>query len=140
MMRAMAIDYGTKAIGVAISDELRLTVRPLTTIRRRRQSRHQIIVQLKTLLEEHEAAELVVGLPLRLDGEMGEAAERVNAFIAELQKAIAIPIIAQDERLTSQAADELMRELGFDSKTRKEKSDEYAAAIILREYLEYSGK
>jgi putative Holliday junction resolvase len=140
MMRVMAIDYGTKAIGVAISDELRLTVRPLTTIRRRRQSRHQIIAQLKTLLEAHEATELVVGLPLRLDGEIGDAAQRVNAFIAELQKAIAIPIIAQDERLTSQAADELMRELGFDSKTRKEKSDEYAAAIILREYLEYSGK
>ncbi len=135
-MRAMAIDYGTKAIGIAISDELRLTVRPLTTIRRRRQSRNQIIAQIKTLIEEYEAAELIVGLPLRLDGTLGEAAERINAFIVELQKAISIPVLAQDERLTSHEADEMMREAGFDRQQRKEKSDEYAAAIILREYLE----
>jgi putative holliday junction resolvase len=135
-MRAMAIDYGTKAIGVAISDELRLTVRPLTTIRRRHQSRNQIIAHIKSLLEENEAAELIVGLPLKLDGTMGDAAMRVNAFIAELQKAIDVPIIAQDERLTSREADEIMRDLGFDFRQRKDKSDEYAAAIILREYLE----
>jgi len=135
-MRVMAIDYGSKAIGVAISDELRLTVRPLTTIRCRRQSRNQIIAQIKSLLEEHKAAELIVGLPLRLDGTVGEAAERVQVFIAELQKAIAVPVIAQDERLTSYEADELMREQGFDLRQRKEKSDEYAAAIILREYLQ----
>ena len=135
-MRAMAIDYGTKAIGIAISDELRLTVRPLTTIRRRRQSRNQIITQIKALLEEYEAAELIVGLPLRLDGTIGDAAERVNRFIVELQKALAVPIIAQDERLTSHEAEAMMRELGFDQRQRKEKSDEYAAAIILREYLE----
>lgn len=132
----MAIDYGSKAIGVAISDELRLTVRPLTTIRRRRQSRNQIIAQIKALLEENEASELIVGLPLKLDGTVGEAAERVQAFIAELQKAVAVPITAQDERLTSYEADELMREQGFDIRQRKEKSDEYAAAIILREYLQ----
>lgn len=135
-MRAMAIDYGSKAIGVAISDELRLTVRPLTTIRRRRQSRNQIIAQIKTLLDEYAATELIVGLPLKLDGTVGDAAERMNAFIAELQKALSIPVIAQDERLTSYEADEVMRELGFDFRQRKEKSDEYAAAIILREYLE----
>ncbi len=135
-MRAMAIDYGTKAIGVAISDELRLTARPLTTIRRRRQSRNQIIAQIKALLEEYEAAELIVGLPLRLDGTIGDAAERINAFIAELQKVISVPVIVQDERLTSYEADEMMRELGFDQRQRKEKSDEYAAAIILREYLQ----
>lgn len=135
-MRAMAIDYGSKAIGVAISDELRLTVRPLTTIRRRRQSRNQIIAQIKTLLDEYAATELIVGLPLKMDGTVGDAAERMNAFIAELQKALSIPVIAQDERLTSYEADEVMRELGFDFRQRKEKSDEYAAAIILREYLE----
>ena len=102
-MRVMALDYGTKAIGVAISDELRLTVRPLTTIRRRRQSRNQIIAEIKALLDEYEAAELIVGLPLRMDGTMGDAAERINGFIVELQKALTIPVIAQDERLTSYA-------------------------------------
>lgn len=136
-MRVMAIDYGAKAIGVAISDELRLTVRPLPTIRRhRRQSRNQVIAEVKSLLEEYDVAELVVGLPLRMDGSVGDAAERIKAFIAELQKTIAIPVFTQDERLTSYEADEMMRELGFDQQKRKEKSDEYAAAIILREYLE----
>ena len=134
-MRVMAIDYGSKAIGVAISDELRLTVRPLTTLRRNKQSRNQIIAHLQNLIEEHEVAELVVGLPLSLDGTFGDAAERVRIFIGELKKTISIPIIEQDERLTSREAEEVMRELGFDLRKRKEKSDEYAAAIILQDYL-----
>ncbi len=134
-MRLMAIDYGSKAIGVAISDELRLTVRPLTTIRRNKQSRNQIIAQLQNLIEENEIAELVVGLPLSLDGSFGDAAERVMVFVGELKKTISIPIIEQDERLTSREAEEVMRELGFDLRKRKEKSDEYAAAIILQDYL-----
>ena len=134
-MRIMAIDYGSKAIGVAISDELRLTVRPLTTLRRHKQSRNQIIAHLQNLIEEHEIAELVVGLPLSLDGSFGDAAERVMVFIGELKKTISIPIIEQDERLTSREAEEVMRELGFDLRKRKEKSDEYAAAIILQDYL-----
>ncbi len=134
-MRIMAIDYGSKAIGVAISDELHLTVRPLTTLRRNKQSRNQIISQLHNLIAENEIAELVVGLPLSLDGSFGDAAERVRVFINELKKTISIPIIEQDERLTSREAEEVMRELGFDQRKRKEKSDEYAAAIILQDYL-----
>lgn len=135
-MRVMALDYGAKAIGVAISDELRLTVRPLTTIRRKRQSRNQIIQQIQKLIEEYEITELIVGLPLRMDGTIGEAAERVNVFTTELQKAIYIPVRSQDERLSSREAEEEMREMGFDRHQRKEKSDEYAAVIILRDYLE----
>ncbi len=134
-MRVLALDYGTKAIGVAISDELRLTVRPLTTIRRGKQSRNQLIAQIQNLIEKYEVAALVIGLPLRMDGTVGDAAERVNVFSAELQKVITIPVSAQDERLTSYEAEEQMRELGFDLRQRKEKSDEYAAAIILRDYL-----
>lgn len=135
-MRIMGLDYGTKAIGLAISDELRLTVRPLTTIRRQRQSRNQIIAQIQSLIEEYEIAELVVGLPLKMDGIVGEAAERVIIFITELQKTVKIPVAKQDERLTSQEAEMVMREQGFDRHQRKAKSDEYAAAIILRDYLE----
>ncbi len=134
-MRVLAIDYGSKAIGVAICDELRITVRPLTTIRKTGQSHEQIIEQLKNLVEENEVVTLIVGLPIRLDGSIGEAAERVKKLIAQLQTVISIPVIAQDERLTSREAEEMMRELGFDMRKRKEKSDEYAAAIILQDYL-----
>lgn len=134
-MRVLAIDYGSKAIGVAICDELRMTVRPLRTIRKTGQSHEQIIEQLKNLVEENEVVTLIVGLPIRLDGSIGEAAERVKKFIAQLQTVISIPVIAQDERLTSREAEEMMHELGFDMRKRKEKSDEYAAAIILHDYL-----
>ncbi len=134
-MRVLAIDYGSKAIGVAICDELRMTVRPLTTIRKTGHSHEQIIEQLKNLVEENEVVTLIVGLPIRLDGSIGEAAERVKKLIAQLQTVISIPVIAQDERLTSREAEEMMRELGFDMRKRKEKSDEYAAAIILQDYL-----
>lgn len=135
-MRLMAIDYGTKAIGIAVSDELRLTVRPLTTLRIYKQTRQQIVAQICALTDEHEIAEVVVGLPIRMDNTIGEAAQRVQTFVAALQKTLRIPIVTQDERLTSRAAEELMREMGFDMRKRKEKSDEYAAAIILRDYLE----
>jgi putative holliday junction resolvase len=134
-MRIMALDYGAKAIGVALTDELRLTVRPLTTIRRKRQSRNQLIAQIQQLIAEHDVGEVVVGLPLRMDGTVGDAAARLQVFITILQAAVAIPVHAQDERLTSRAADELMQEMGFDATQRKAKSDEYAALVILRDYL-----
>lgn len=134
-MRIMALDYGAKAIGVALTDELRLTVRPLTTIRRKRQSRNQLIAQIQQLIAEYDVGEVVVGLPLRMDGTVGDAAVRIEVFIAALQKALTIPVHAQDERLTSRAAEELMQEMGFDATQRKAKSDEYAALVILRDYL-----
>ncbi len=135
-MRVLAIDYGTKAIGIAISDELRLTVRPLTTLYPRQHKRQQIIEQIAHLTVEYEVSQIVVGLPIRMDGTIGDAAQCVQAFVAELQTALALPILTQDERLTSREAEVMMRELGFDIRKRKEKSDEYAAAIILRDYLE----
>lgn len=135
-MRVLAIDYGTKAIGIAISDELRLTVRPLTTLHPRKQNRRQIIEQIIQLIDEYEVSQIVVGLPIRMDGAIGDAAQRVQSFVAELQNALSLSIVTQDERLTSREAEEIMRELGFDMRKRKEKSDEYAAAIILRDYLE----
>lgn len=134
-MRVMALDCGAKAIGIALSDELRLTARPLTTLQRKRQSRNQIIAQLQQLIIEHEVGEVVIGLPLRMDGTVGEAAERMQVFINLLQAAVTVPIHAQDERLTSRAAEEMMHEMGFNIATRKEKSDEYAALVILRDYL-----
>lgn len=135
-MRVLAIDYGTKAIGIAISDELRLTVRPLTTLHPRKQNRRQIIEQIIQLIDEYEVSQIVVGLPIRMDGAIGDAAQRVQSFVAELQNALSLSIVTQDERLTSREAEGIMRELGFDMRKRKEKSDEYAAAIILRDYLE----
>lgn len=134
-MRSMAIDYGTRSIGVAVSDELGLTVRPLTTLRRQRRGNLSVIDRICALVNENEVGRLVVGLPLRADGTSGDAAERVRQFIAALQQRLAIPVIACNEYLSSHAADQLLREGGADFKERRRRSDEYAAAVILRDYL-----
>lgn len=134
-MRVMALDYGTRAIGVAISDELKLTVRPLTTLRRERQSRASIVERIVTLVAAQEIETLVVGLPLRMDGTMGDAAERVMRFVRELQGKLTIPVVPYDERLTSREADEILRARGADARERRARSDEIAAAIILQDYL-----
>jgi len=147
-MRVMAIDYGMKAIGLAICDELQLTVRPLTTVRREKQNRRQTLERIGELVRAHEAGTLVVGLPLNMDGTRGEAAEKVETFIADLQAQLsdspadsmesltAIPIVTIDERLTSYEADQILREMGVSQKERKAKSDEYAAVLILQDYLD----
>jgi putative Holliday junction resolvase len=134
MMRAMAIDYGTKAIGVAISDELQLTVRPLTTIRRGRKKYARVIDEIRTLVGENEIGVLAVGLPINMDGTRGEAAARVEKFVADLQNRLTIPIVIIDERLTSYEADRILRDMGVSE--RRARSDEYAAAIILQDYLD----
>ncbi|HMV47075.1 MAG TPA: Holliday junction resolvase RuvX [Blastocatellia bacterium] len=133
-MRVMAVDYGTKAIGLAISDELQLTVRPLTTIRREKRDRNRVAERIGNLVVEHEIGTLVVGLPLNMDGTRGEAVENVERFIAGLH--LSVPIVTIDERLTSYEADQILREMGVSLKERKARSDEYAAVLILQDYLD----
>jgi putative Holliday junction resolvase len=131
----MALDYGTKAIGVALSDELQLTARPLTTIRRQKLKFAQVLAQVAALVGEHEVGILVVGLPLNMDGSRGPAVARVESFLVELRRQVAVPIVTLDERLTSYEADRLLCELGVSQRERRAKSDEYAALLILRDYL-----
>ncbi|MBL8170384.1 MAG: Holliday junction resolvase RuvX [Acidobacteria bacterium] len=135
-MRVMALDYGAKAIGVALSDELQLTVRPLTTLRRDKLKYEQVLDRIGALIAEHEVGTLIVGLPLNMDGTAGPAVTRVERFIADLQARLTVPIVSVDERLTSREADELLREMGVSQRERKAKSDEYAATIILQDYLD----
>lgn len=130
-MRILAIDFGSRVIGLAITDELQLTARPLSTI----PSKKDAAARIRALCEEYEVGTLVIGLPLRLDGTHGDAAQRVTDFISKLQEVLSIPIVPQDERLTTRAADEMLREEGVPWQQRREKLDAYAAAIILEDYL-----
>lgn len=130
----MSVDYGTRSIGLAICDELQLTVRPLTTLRH--PELNQAAERISRLVEEYEVETLVVGLPLNMDGSRGQAVENVEKFIAELLSHISIPIVTIDERLTSFEADQILREMGVSLKERKAKSDEYAAVLILQDYLD----
>ena len=134
-MRIMGIDYGTHATGVAITDELQLTVRPLTTLRHRKRGFSEAITTICSLVVEHEVGELIVGLPLNMDGTRGKAAERVTRLVSELEAHLRIPIVMIDERLTSYEADQILRERGANRIERRERSDEFAAALILQDYL-----
>lgn len=136
-MRVMAIDFGAKRIGIAVSDALGITVRPVETIRRETIERD--IARLKRLVEELEAEAVVFGLPLRMDGTAGEAADRAMKFAERLRSKLAVPLFMQDERLTSYEAEQMMIERGFGRTTRRARSDEFAAMIILEDYLSRTG-
>ena len=135
VMRVMALDFGAKAIGVALSDELQLTARPLTTLRRDMLRFAALLERLAALVTENEVGTLVIGLPLNMDGTRGPATSRVESFIAELKRHVTVPIQTIDERLTSHEADQLLRARGANLRERHAKSDEYAALLILQDYL-----
>ena len=137
-MRVLAIDFGSKNIGTAISDELGITVRAVETIHR--SSLASDIARLKSLVEELEARAVVVGLPIRMDGTMGDAAGRVMKFTESLRAALDVPVFTQDERLTSYEAEQIMIERGLSRAERRAKSDQFAAMIILEDYLSASAK
>ena len=132
-MRVLAIDLGTKNIGTAISDTLGITVRPVETIRRSADERD--IARLKLLVEDLEAEAVVVGLPLRMDGSVGDAATAAMRFVKKLRGRLAVSVFTQDERLTSYEAEQMMIERGFPKDKRRARSDEFAAMIILQDYL-----
>ena len=139
-MRILAIDYGSKAVGLAISDELQLTVRPLTTVRRDKKRYAEVLAAIGGYAGEYEVGTIVIGLPLNMDGTRGEAARRVERFIADLRRIVSIPIVAVDERLTSLEADRLLCAEGANERERRRRSDEYAAVIILEDYLASRGR
>ena len=132
-MRVLAIDLGTKHIGTAVSDVLGLTVRPVETIRR--SSNERSIARLKFLVDDLEAQTVVVGVPLRMDGTVGDAAAAALRFVELLRARIDVPVVTQDERLTSYEAEQIMIERGVSRSDRRARSDEFAAMIILEDYL-----
>ena len=137
-MRLLAVDLGSKNIGVAVSDGLGITVRPVETIRR--SSVKNDIARLQFLIAELEAEAVVVGLPLKMDGATGDAAKTVLRFVEQLRAEIELPIFTQDERLTSYEAEQIMMERGWNREQRRAKSDEIAATIILQDYLSRTTK
>lgn len=132
-MRVLAIDLGSKNIGTAVSDALGITVRPVETIRR--SSAERDIGRLKFLVEDLEVEAVVIGLPLRMDGTAGDAARSVARFQRRLEAELRVPVFAQDERLTSYEAEQMMIERGLKREERRARSDEFAAMIILQDFL-----
>lgn len=132
--RILALDIGTKRVGVALTDELRLTVRPLPALARTNWKR--LLRDITQLCEQFDVKRVVVGLPLRLDGVEGDTAEGARRVARNLGLSLALPVCMQDERLTSKEAEQDLRRQGLSERDIKARVDSAAAAIILRDYLE----
>jgi putative Holliday junction resolvase len=133
-VRTLALDVGAVRIGVALSDETGTLASGLVTLKAagpRKDAR-----AVAALVREHGVGEVVVGLPLRLDGSLGSRAEEVLAFVERLRRALAVPVATRDERLTSVAAAERLAEAGVPRRERKARIDQAAAALLLQEHLD----
>lgn len=133
LRRVLAIDYGRKRFGLAISDALGLTARPLLTLERK--NRHEDMRRLRALVREHQIGRIVVGRPLHLDGSESEMAAEAARFARRLEKELGLPVELADERLTSWEAAQTAAEHRR-SRRRRRRHDDLAAAIILREHLD----
>lgn len=131
--RILALDYGTKRIGVALSDELGWTAQPLETFERRTLDRD--IAHIAALVGSHSVERVVLGLPLQLDGREGLAVQAMRVFVAKLEAGLSVPVVLWDERMTTKAAEELLIAADVSRKKRKGAIDRIAAAILLQSYL-----
>ncbi|HTL56015.1 MAG TPA: Holliday junction resolvase RuvX [Candidatus Limnocylindrales bacterium] len=133
-MRILALDPGTKRVGVAVSDELKLIAQPLEFIPAAPFA--AFVDRLQTILAEQEIELILVGMPRNMDGTYGPAAQKVQEFVAALKLAVKVPIKTWDERLTSAQANRLLIQGNVRRDKRKQKVDQTAAAILLQSYLD----
>jgi len=133
-MRILAIDHGTKRIGVAVSDETKTIAQPLEYIPA--EPFADFLEHLKKILTEKEISLILIGMPRNMNGSYGPATQKVETFIGVLKTAITVPIKTWDERLTSTMANRAMIQGNVRRDKRKEKVDAMAAAILLQSYLD----
>jgi putative Holliday junction resolvase len=131
--RILAVDYGRKRIGLALSDELGLTARPLTTMQRT--NRQNDMRRLREICRRNDVCRIIVGHPLHLTGEAGPMADEASNFARRLEKAMDIEVELRDERLTSWEAERTVAKTRS-GRAKKNPLDDVAAAILLRDYLE----
>lgn len=136
-MRIMGLDFGSKTVGVAVSDPLGITAQGVEIIRRKSQNKlRQTLARIEELIKEYDVDELVLGFPKNLNGTEGERCERTKEFQELLEKRTGLPVALWDERLTTVAADRAMMEKGMGRYERKEYVDEIAAIFILQGYMD----
>ena len=136
-MRIMGLDYGSKTVGVAVSDSLLKTAQPRETIRREREGMlRRTLARIEQIAREEDVRLIVVGLPLNMDDTVGERAEAALAFRALVEKRTGIRTVMSDERLTTMEARELLKEQGIRLSEYKTYVDQVAANLILQEYME----
>ena len=133
-MRILAIDYGSRRIGLALSDPTGTLARPLPFVPARADAK--LARDLAALAEKEEAGLILLGLPRHMNGSLGEAAAKVQAFAAILEKAAPIPIKLIDERLSTVQASRQLQEAGRNARQQRGRIDSEAAAVLLQGYLD----
>ena len=136
MSRILGIDWGEKRIGLALSDPLGIIATGLSTVEEKPD--FDLIGYLKQLISEQEIAKIVLGFPKNMDGSVGPKGEEVLAFKESLEKALEIPVILWDERLTTVSAQRSLREAEVKMKNGKKFLDKIAAVLILQNYLDHA--
>jgi putative holliday junction resolvase len=132
--RILAIDYGSRRMGLAVSDALGITAQGLETLERK--NKRSDFARLERTIREHRVTEIVLGNPLRMSGEEGAQSRKVAEFAEELRRRFEIPVHLWDERLTSSEANRLLREAEVSLQRRAQAVDRMAATLILQSFLQ----
>ncbi len=136
-MRILGLDYGTKTVGVAMSDPLLLVAQGIEIIRRDHENKlRKTYARIEELIKENGVEKIVLGYPRNMDDSEGERCLKTREFMDGLIRRTGLPVVLWDERLTTVAADEIMIEAGLSREERKKHVDKIAAVIILQDYLE----
>lgn len=129
--RVLAIDHGTRRVGLALSDPLRITATALQVV-----ARPEAVNRIREIVVQHEVKEIVVGLPVTLAGREGVAAAQARDFAAQLAEMVKVPISFIDERFTTTTAERAMLEAGAKRGVRRQARDKVAASVILQSFLD----
>ena len=132
--RILAIDYGSRRMGLAVSDALGITAQGIETLERR--NKRSDFACLERVLREYQIVEIVLGNPLRMSGEEGAQSQKVAEFAGELRRRFQLPVHLWDERLTSSEANRLLREAEVSLQKRTQAVDRMAATLILQSFLQ----
>ncbi|MBO4514250.1 MAG: Holliday junction resolvase RuvX [Lachnospiraceae bacterium] len=137
-MRIMGLDFGSKTVGVAVSDALLITAQGVEIIRRKEENKlRQTLARIEELIKEYEVEKIVLGQPKHMNGTEGVRVELTGEFKEKLERRTGLPVVLWDERLTTVAADRAMMEAGIRRENRKDYVDMIAATFILQGYLDY---
>jgi putative Holliday junction resolvase len=136
-MRILGIDYGEKRIGLALSDISNMVARSLKVLNR--DTTRDLFEEIKTIVDENEIEQIVIGLPKNMNGSIGKKGKEVLAFVKVLEKGVKVPIVTWDERLTTVSAEKVLRQADLSRKKRKGILDKLSACIILQNYLDSIG-
>lgn len=136
-MRVMGLDFGSRTVGVAVSDPLLITAQGLEIIRREQENKlRRTLARIEELVKEYEVEEIVLGYPKNMNNTVGERGEKTEEFKTMIERRTGISVILWDERLTTVAADRAMIEAGVRRENRKKYVDQIAATFILQGYLD----